>query len=53
LKPTFEERYELDKPFVVSFAFPWLYDHGILGVCCHMLRMCIELHVYTTSAKRG
>lgn len=47
---TFEEGYELDKPFIARFPFPRLHDNGILGVRRHVFRVRVKLYEYMTSS---
>jgi len=45
-KLTFEEGYELDKPFIARLAFPRPHYNGVFRVRCHMFRVRVNLDEY-------
>jgi hypothetical protein len=50
---TFEERYELDKPFIARFAFPWLYYDRIFWVSSHVFGVRVKLDACIASGERS
>ena len=45
---TFEEGYELDKPFIASFAFPRLHNDCVFRVSSHVFGVRVKLDAYMT-----